>query len=248
MPRWVKVSIAIVVTLLVLGGVGELGLRSIIPGIVQSQLRDQLNLPKNHPVDVELGGSALVYALQGDIGDIDVEVPDAPVTDDVIATLGFHADRVPFSVTSGDITGASASVFVSSAQLGPVISLVTGGLADDGRTQGGTVVVGKSVDAFGFSVPLEGRLKLSVIDGDVKVEPTGLSAVGFDLDTDQIVAATGGLLEPLLSPRVVCVSDQIPAGITLEHVKVATGGVRIDALLAPDFLSNPEQLELGSCE
>lgn len=247
MPRWGKALIAIAVTLLVLAGAGELGLRSIIPGVVEGQVREQLNLPKSHPVDVALGGSTLLHALQGGVGNIDVEVPDAQVTDGVEATLSFHADRVPFAVTSGEMSGATASAYVSSANLGPVISTLTNGLADEGRTLGGSLIVGKTISAFGFSVPLEGTLKLSVTDGDVRVEPTGLSAVGFDLSTDQIVAATGGLLEPLLSARVVCIADQIPAGITLDGVDVATGGVRVDVVIADDFLSNAAERDLGTC-
>lgn len=248
MPRWGKALIAVVVTLLVLAGAAELGLRSIIPGVVQSQVRDKLNLPKSHPIDVELGGSALIAALGGGVGDIDVEIPNAPVTDGVEATLALHADRIPFAVTSGEMTGVTASAFVPSAKLGPVISTLTSGLADDGRTLGGSLIVGKTIDAFGFTVPLEAKLKLSAVESQVRVEPTGLSAVGFDLNTDQIVAATGGLLEPLLSAREICIADQIPTGIRLTKVNVATGGVRVDVAIADDFLSNAGQRALGSCE
>ncbi len=247
MPRWGKVLLVFVAMLIVLAGVGEFGLRTVIPGIVQGQIRDKLNLPKSHPVDVELGGSALLHAIQGGVGDIDVEVPDAPVADGVEATLSLHADRIPFAVTSGEMRGATASVFVPSSKLSSVISTLTSGLADEGRTLGGTLIVGKTITAFGFSVPLEGTLRLSAIDGEVQVTPAGLSAVGFDLNTDQIVAATGGLLEPLLSPRVICIADQVPQGVTLEKIDVATGGVRVDVALADDFLSNSARLELGTC-
>ena len=58
MKRWVKVLIALAVALVVIGGVAEWGLRLIIPSVIQQEVRSKLNLPKSHPVDVELGGLA----------------------------------------------------------------------------------------------------------------------------------------------------------------------------------------------
>lgn len=247
MPRWSKVLLTLVIVTGVLAGLGEWGLRLAIPGIVQTAVREQLDLPRSTPVDVSLGGSALLAALGGGVGNVGVEVPDAPVADGVRASLKFHADRVPFAVTSGELSDATASIFVDAADLGPVISLLTGGVADSGKTNGGALTVGRSIDAFGFSVPIEATLKLSIVDGNVRVEPAGLSAVGFDLDASQLANATGGLLDPLLSPRLVCVADRLPAGITLRDVRVTTGGVRLDVALSDDFLSNDAARQLGTC-
>ncbi|KIP51466.1 LmeA family phospholipid-binding protein [Leucobacter komagatae] len=248
MPRSLKVIIALVVSIGVLAGLGEWGLRLLVPGIVETQVRSKLDLPKSHPVDVELGGSALLHAIRGGVGDIEVDIPDAPVVDGVTATLTFRADQVPFAVTTGDIENPTASIYVPAANLGPVISMLTSGVADTGKTSGGDLVVGRTIDALGFQVPIEATLKLSVEDGMVRVEPTGLSAVGFDLSAEQLAAATGGLLDPLLSSRVMCVSDKLPAGVTLEQIRVTTGGASVDVSLTPDFLSNAAQRAPGTCE
>lgn len=247
MPRWIKVLIAAVLTIGVLGGLAEWGLRLVVPGVLENQLRDNLELPRSQPVVVTLGGSALLYAVQGSIGDVTVEMVDAPVADGVRATLELHADRVPFSATSKEMRNATASIFVAGDELGPVVSLLTNGVADSGQTENGSITVGRTVETFGFQVPLKATLGLSVEDGEVRVEPRGLSAVGFDLSAEQIAAATGGLLDPLLSAHVICVADRMPAGIDLESIRVSMGGVRVDVDLAPDFLSNPKQQQLGSC-
>lgn len=247
MPRWLKVLIALVVSVGVLAGLAEWGLRLMVPGIVETQVRSKLDLPRSHPVEVTLGGSALLHAVQGGVGDIEVEVPDAPVVDGVVATLAFRADRVPFAVTTSEMTGANASIFVPAERLGPAISLLTSGVADSGKTSGGELVVGRTIDVLGFKVPIEATLKLSIDDGQVFVEPTGLSAVGFDMSADQLLAATGGFLEPLLSSRSMCVSDRLPAGVVLQDVRVTAGGARIDVSLAPDFLTDAAQQELGTC-
>lgn len=248
MPRWAKALIAIGISVLVIGVVAEVGLRMFVPGIVERIVREQLDLPRNHEVNVELGGSAVIYALGGGLGDISVDIPDTAVVDGASATLSFHADRLPFAATSRDMTGATASVFVKSGDLGPMVSLLTSGAADTGKTGDGEITVGRSIDAFGFSVPISASIKASVEDGKVKIVPTGLSAVGFDLSADQLGAATGGLLEPLLQPHVLCVSDRLPAGAMLEDIKVSRTGVRVDVSLAPDFFSNTAQLEPGVCK
>lgn len=248
MRRWVKVAIAVGVTLVVLVGAAEIALRMIIPNVVDRELREQLDLPRQHPIDIELGGSTVLHALGGGVGDITVDIPDAPVMEGLTASLTLTADRVPFSVTSGDLSGAEASVFVSSDELGPVISMLTSGVADTGRTSSGMLVVGREISAFGFTVPIEGRLQLSTVDGQVRIEPKGLSAVGFDLAAEQLAASTGGLLDPLLSPHILCIDDQIPAGLTLKDIYVGVTGVRVSVALAPDFLSNPEQQQPGVCE
>lgn len=219
----------------------------VVPGVLETELRDNLDLPRSQPVDVTLGGSALLYAVQGGIGDVTVEMTDAPVADGVRATLEFHADRVPFDATSREMTNATATIFVAGDELGPVVSLLTNGVADSGKTENGSITVGRTVETFGFQDPLKATLGLSVEGGDVCVEPRGLSAVGFDLSADQIAAATGGLLDPLLSAQLICVADRMPAGIALESIRVSMGGVRVDVDLAPDFLSNPAQQHLGSC-
>lgn len=247
MPRPLKVIIALVVTVGVLAGLAEWGLRLAIPGVVEKIAREQLDLPRSHPVDVQLGGSALLYAIGGGVGDIEVEIPDAPVADGVRATLDFRADRSPFDPSQGEMEGVTAAIYVKTADLGPVISLLTSGLVDSGKTSSGELVVGRQLEALGFSVPIEATLGLSAVDGEVLVEPRGLSAVGFDLSVDQLASATGGLLDPLLSARQLCVSEWIPAGATLTDISITTSGARVEFGLAPDFMSNPAQQELGTC-
>lgn len=247
MKRWVKVLIIVAASLLVLGGVAEWGLRLFVPGIIQQEVRKSLNLPKSHPVDVELGGSALLNAIGGGLGDVSVEVPDAPVVEGLTATLAFHADRVPFAATSQAMSDATASIFVPAGELDPVVSLLTNGVATSGTTSGGELVVGRSLEVFGFSVPITARLALSAEDGRVRIEPRGLAAVGFDLSAEQLASATGRLLDPLLSPQLVCVSDKIPAGVTIESIDVAMNGVRVGVRLAPTLLADAAQRQPGTC-
>lgn len=247
MRRSVKVAIAAVVGVGVLAGLGEWGLRLAVPGVVETVAREQLSLPATHPVEVSIGGSALLSAIGGGVGDIAVDIPDAPVLDGVRASLNLTADRIPFNVEGSDMRGATASIYVATEDLGPVISVLTDGVVDEGKTASGELVVGRQFDAFGFSVPLQATLGLKAVDGEVLVDPRGLSAVGFDLSAEDLVASSGGLLDPLLSERQICVAEWLPAGAKLSDIHITRGGAKVEFDLAPDLFSNPAQQEMGTC-
>ncbi|MFC7765883.1 hypothetical protein [Leucobacter soli] len=52
----------------------------------------------------------------------------------------------------------------------------------------------------------------------------------------------------MLSPHDVCVADRLPTGLELTGIDLlSTGAARLTVAVAPDILSNPAQLETGSC-
>ncbi|NLA66275.1 MAG: DUF2993 domain-containing protein [Leucobacter sp.] len=249
---WVRRVIWAIVVLALLVGCAELALRVIIPNIVASQIRDQFGLPASHPVDVELLGSALLPALSGRVGPIEVEVPDALVFDGIETTLRASADSVPFNTANGDILGAEASVTVPSSSMGAVVSLVTNGMADSGEILGGELIVGRSIELFGVEATVTASIKASVSGGDLLIEPTGVNAAGFNLSAEELRPLLGEAAAAVLDVHTVCVRDRLPKGLTLTDLtfvpslrggEVATATAR----LAPDILSNPDKLQPGTC-
>lgn len=247
---WLRILVA-VVALVVLAGGAELALRAIIPNVIANVVREHLKLDETHPVAVELGGSALLPALTGRVGDVSVTVPDVQVLDGIEATLHAHADSLPFDPTKGEIRGATASAKIPASSMGAIMGLATDGLVDEGDVRPGELVVGRTLPIFGFEVHLTVSLAVSVQQGDLLIEPTSFSAVGFDLTADELRPLLGDAAAKLLDVHTVCVSDKLPAAITLTEVALSyTGGggaatVSID--IAPDALSNPAQQEPGSC-
>ena len=247
-PRWWLRILSGVVVLALLGGAAELALRMIIPGIVGAQVRQALDLSSDHQVETELGGSVALRALTGKVGDVTVRVPDAPVVSGIVADLSAHADSVPFNVAGGEIVGGTARITLSSGQLDPAVALLTRGVAETGEIDQGELVVGRSTDVFGQAIPLTVRLALSVEDGDVLLSPTSVSVVGLSLTAEQISAATGTLLDPILRPEPLCVRSEIPAGITLTDISLSsTGSANIDVALSPRILSDATMRQPGSC-
>lgn len=250
MPTWVKRLIAVVIAIAVLAGLSEAALRLIVPSTVAAAVRTGLKLTPDHPVDVSLGGSALLHALGGRVGDITVAVPNAPLFEGLEADAKLEAGSVPFNPFSGKIRDGSVQLTVSPDRLGPMIATLTNGVADSGEVQNGAITVGRTMEIFGQQVPLSATLNLSVdATGDIEVLPEGLSAAGLDLSTEQLAQMTGSALEPLLQSRTVCVKDQLPKGLALTDITLSsTGSVIVSAELAPGILSDAKEQAKGTCE
>ncbi|WP_336651875.1 MULTISPECIES: hypothetical protein [unclassified Leucobacter] len=249
-PRWWIRLLGVLVAVALLAGAAEVALRLIVPDTIRSAARVGLGLSAEHPVEVSLGGSALLYALRGGVGDVTVTVPDAPLIEGVQADATVHAALVPFNPMVGEIHGATVSLRVDREQLGPVVNLVTQGVAQTGEVQDGSLVVGRSIDLFGQSIPLSAKLGVAVAGaGEIEIEPRGVTAAGLDLNAEQLTQAAGGLLDPLLRPQVLCVREQLPRGVALTGITLSsTGSATITADLDPRIVSDAQQRENGSCE
>lgn len=251
-PRWWPRLLIAVMVIAALGGLAELGLRAIIPNVIAGLVRDNMGLPKDHPVDVELGGSALFPALTGHVNDVTLRVNDVEAFDSIDADLFASAESIPFDPTSGEMRGAVASVTIPSKSMDSVVSLVSNGLIDEGKVQNGTIELGHTMQMFGFDARISANLAVSIDDGNVRVEPAAISAAGFNLTAEELRPLLGDAAVALLDPRTLCVRDRIPAGITLTKVELKSnalgGSATVSASLAPDLLSNSKQQQPGTCE
>lgn len=248
-PRiWLRV-LSIFLVLGLLAGAAEVALRLIVPDVIAASVREKLTLTNDHPVDVTLGGSALLYALRGEVGDVSVVIDDAELVEGLRGNVSLHADAVPFDFANGEIAGGTAELTIDRSQLPAAITLLTSGLADGAQVQGGELVVSRTMKLFGAEVPLSASLSLAIEAGDVSIEPRSVNAVGFDLSVDEMRSAAGGTLDDLLSPHLICVRDRMPAGIELTDITLTSlGAVDLRVALDPGILSDPAQQELGSCE
>ncbi len=250
--RWWLRGILALVVLGVLAGGAELALRAIIPQVIASQLREHLGLPDGHPVEVALGGSALVPALSGHVDQVELTIPDLTVFDGIETTLRASADSLPFDPSKGDIVGATASATIPSNSMDEVMALVTNGFVDEGEVRSGELVLGRALPLFGYEVQLTASIAVSVDRGDLRIEPRGVNAAGFDLTAEQLRPLLGEAAAGLLDPHTICIRDQLPAGITLTDIELRStalgGSATVTAALAPDVLSNPSQQQPGSCD
>lgn len=247
---WLRILVS-VIALALLAGVTELALRAIIPNVIASSVRQELGLDSTHEIEVTQGGSALWYALTGRVGEVAVTVPDLEVLAGIETTLSARADALPFNPTSGEIVGGVVSATIPSSSMSALVSLATNGLVDTGEVRAGEILVGKTIELFGFEVPLSAALAVGVENGDLLIKPNSLRAVGFDLQAEQLRALLGDGAAELLDAHTVCVRDRLPAGVELLDLDLRGtmlgGSAVVTARLAPDLLSNPLQQQPGSC-
>ena len=115
----------------------------------------------------------------------------------------------------------------------------------------GEIELGRTMQMFGWDTQIAASLALSIQDGDVLVDPTEIKAAGFDLTVDQLRPLLGEAAATLLDTHTLCVRDKLPAGITLTDIDLRANGeggqATVTATLAPDLLSNPKQMQMGSC-
>lgn len=250
-PRLWLILIAIVVAIATLAGIAELALRAIIPNVIASAVRDNMHLSSDHPVEVDLGGSALFPALTGHVNNVTMRVPRVDVIEGIEADLFASADSVPFDPTKGDIQGAVASATIPSKNMDAVMSLVSEGFIDEGAVRDGGIELGRTMQIFGFDAHISATLAISIDNGDVLVNPISVRAAGFDLTAEQLRPLLGDAAAALLDTHKVCVRDRLPAGITLKNVDLRAnalgGSATVTAALDPDILSNPAKLQVGSC-
>ncbi|MDI6022120.1 LmeA family phospholipid-binding protein [Leucobacter sp. UT-8R-CII-1-4] len=247
---WLRLLVALL-AVAALAGLAELALRAIIPTVIAGVVRDNMGLPKDHPVEVDLKGSALFPALTGHVNNVSMKVDSVSVFDGIEANLFAYAESVPFDPSKGEIIGARAAVTIPSKSMNSVMALVSNGLIDEGSVRDGEIELGRTMQMFGYDVPLKATLAVSVDRGDLLVRPTSVSAAGFDLSTEELRPLLGESAATFLDTHVVCVRDQLPAGITLSQVafksNVFGGSATVSAKLSPDLLSNERQLQPGTC-
>lgn len=248
-PSWGKRLLVAAAIIVALGGIAELALRLIVPAVVAGAVRQSFEMTDDHPVDVRITGSALLNALGGRVGDVAIEVPHVAVLEGVTVTVEATAVALPFDAASRPMTAASASVTVPADQLGAVIALVTSGVATTGEVRDGELLIGRDLDLFGATVPLEVSLAVEIDAGDLAVVPTAIGAGGLDLTAAQIRQFSGSALDGVLQAQTVCLRDRLPAGVLLtDLVLSSTGAVTVTADLAPDIMSNPAQQQPGRCD
>lgn len=247
---WLRLFV-VLLAVAAFAGLAELALRAIIPTVIAGVVRDNMGLSKDHPVEVDLKGSALFPAFTGHVNNVSMKVDGVSVFDGIEANLFAYAESVPFDPSKGEILGARASVTIPSKSMNSVMALVSNGMIDEGSVRDGEIELGRTMQMFGYDVPLKATLAVSVDRGDLLVRPTSVSAAGFDLSTEELRPLLGDAAATFLDTHVVCVRDQLPAGITLSQVafksNVFGGSATVSAKLSPDLLSNERQLQPGTC-
>lgn len=241
--RWPRIVLIVVVALVVLAVAAELIARAVVPGIVRSSVIENLDLPADQQLAVEVSGILLPQLIAGRFDELHLS-SDQVTLGGVTGSADVTATGVP--IRGGDLDAASGTVRLDAATLTdllagsdlPVDEVV---LAEPNVTFGGVVEV------LTLKIPVSVTVTPGVEEGDLLLSATEVSLGDATLD----LTAVSGWLEDastrLTGPHRICIADRLPAGLTLTELRVdgdeAVIGFDVDGAIATD----PALLKNGTC-
>ncbi|MBD3943349.1 DUF2993 domain-containing protein [Microbacterium sp. NEAU-LLC] len=206
--------------------------RQVISGVVQDEVRTQLSLPDDHPIDVEVAGSVLPQLIGGTIGQLTVASDDVPLGDSgVSGDVSVVATDIPVRGEAG-LGGATATVSLDEAELRTLLSSVDGFPADTVGLAAPDLTMSTELTFFGAKVPIGVALTPSASNGDIVLTPASLTLGSAVVTADALQKRFGSLADAVTRDWDICIADQLPAGATLTDV--AVDGSRLVADFAVD--------------
>jgi hypothetical protein len=243
--RPILVLLAILVVVAVLAVVAELVARQVVPAAVRSTVVEQLQLPADQPVDVQVDGILLPQLIAGTLEDVHVASQDVTVGDfsgDVTAQL----EGVPIR---GDraAAGGTAEVRMTVEQLRSLLATIDGLPAETIELDAPNVRASTELDLLGATIPLSLALEPRAADGDLVLSPVEGTVAEATITADQLREQFGSLLEPLLQDRSVCIATSLPAALTLESIEVADQELVAGFSVDGGIIHDPALQANGTC-
>lgn len=208
----------ILLVLAALAVVAELVARQMVPDIIRSTVVERLELPADHPVDVEVDGILIPQLIAGTLADVRIASDDVTIgafSGDVTA----HGEGIPIRADRA-AAGGTAEVRMSTEQLRSLLATIDGFPAETIELEAPNVTASTELELLGATIPLGLVLEPGAADGDLVLSPVEGTVAEATVTADQLRQQFGGLLEPLLQDRSVCIASSLPAALTLESIEV----------------------------
>ncbi|MDW4573232.1 DUF2993 domain-containing protein [Microbacterium sp. M3] len=220
--------------------------RQVVTGVVRDQVRTQLALPADQPIDVDIPGVLIPQLIGGSIDELTIASDDVEfggVTGDVTVTANDVAVR-----GTGEMSGATATVALDEQQLRTLLGSLEGFPVDTLALDAPDVTMTLDLQLFGMGIPVGVALTPSVAEGgSIVLTPASLqlgqSAVSADALRDQF----GGVADTVLRDWDVCVAQYLPAGVTLTAVAVEGDQLVADFDVDGAIATDPALRENGTC-
>jgi len=222
--RWPFVLIGVVVLvviLLIVGAViGENLARAQAVDTIKQRVVAVLGVTDPSTVKVDIGDQpVLLQALAGKLNTVDVTASD--VTFGTLSgAAALHAEAVPLDpnkqTSTLDITFA-----IPEEQVAAQLTQALGDIKPESvLLEEPEITVATTIDLFFFKLPVGIGLEPSAEEGRMVFTPTTVTLGDQDYTPDQLRAELGELADPFLAQQKLCVSDAIPAALTLGDVDV----------------------------
>lgn len=219
--------------------------RQIVERTIRQQLVEQLNLPADHPVRLEIPGAIVPQLISGTLDHVEASSEDVAVqglSGDVAVSL----EGVPIR-GDGPWRAGSATVTLDEDQVRTLLSRIDGFPAETVRLGDPEISIDTELSLFALSVPIGVDLAARAEGGDIVLTPTQLRAGGVEVSASALLAQFGALASTVIRDWEVCVADQLPGAVTIEDVAVVRRTVVIDLDLDGALLHDPAARAPGAC-
>lgn len=240
---WVVV-IVVVAVLAALVVAAEFAARAIVPQVVRSQLIENLGLPADQAIDVEIPGLVLPQLAVGSIAQMSVSADDVDV-EGISGDVRVDIEDAP--VRGGDWSSARAVVVLDEDQVRTILSRVDGFPVDAFRLAPPEVALDTELNLFGAAIPLGVRLSAAPEDGDLVLSPTTFRLGDVDVSADALREQVGPLVGSFAQSWPVCLAQYLPRALTLTGVAVEERGVVATFDIDSAILRDETAQQPGSC-
>lgn len=240
---WVVV-IVVVAVLAALVVAAEFAARAIVPQVVRSQLIENLGLPADQAIDVEIPGLVLPQLAVGSIAQMSVSADDVDV-EGISGDVRVDIQDAP--VRGGDWSSARAVVVLDEDQVRTILSRVDGFPVDAFRLAPPGGALDTELNLFGAAIPLGVRLSAAAEDGDLVLSPTTFRLGDVDVSADALREQVGPLVGSFAQSWPACLAQYLPRALTLTGVAVEERGVVATFDIDSAILRDETAQQPGSC-
>lgn len=235
----------ILVLVAALAVVAELVARQIVPNMIRSTVVERLQLPADHPVDVEVDGILIPQLIVGTLAEVRIASEDVTVgafSGDITA----RGEGVPIRA-DGPAAGGTAEVRMSTEQLRSLLSTIDGFPAETIELEAPNVTASTDVALLGATIPLSLVLEPTAAEGDLVLTPVEGTVAQATVTADQLRQQFGTLLDPILQDRSVCIASSLPAALTLQSIEVVGDEVVAGFDIDGGIVNDPALQANGTC-
>ncbi|MEJ1156387.1 MULTISPECIES: DUF2993 domain-containing protein [Microbacterium] len=242
----------IVILVLVVGGAivawfaAEAAARDIAEKMISNGVAEQLDLPADHEIDVDIEGTVIPQLIVGRLDTVVVSSDDVPLGD-VVADVSVTAHDVRVREPQG-MSGAMATVALNEEQLRGLMSTVEGFPAETMGLDDSTITMNMELSLLGIGVPVGAALTPSAVEGELVLSPDSVEVAGAELTADRLRDQFGVVADVVLQDWPVCVAEYLPTGVTLTSAEVSGGKLIADFTVDSALLTTDALQQNGTCE
>jgi hypothetical protein len=243
--RWI-VGIAIVVAVFAaIWFTVEWLAREFVTATVKSYVVDELGLPADQEIDVEIEGMMIPQLISGTFGDVRIASEDV-VFGSFAGDVAIDAQDVP--IRGGAAGGGTATVTVDQEQLRTLMGTVDGFPADSLGLSAPNVTMSTELQLFGAAIPVGVALQPTAVEADLVLTPSSFDVAGAEVSADTVRNQFGVIADVVLQDWTVCVAQYLPAGVALSDVAITGSSLTATFDIDGGIVNDPALQENGTCE